>query len=31
VASQEGVCLLSTPMTSYEIAGRLYALGVPPS
>lgn len=31
VASQEGVCLLSTPMTSYEIAGRLYALGLPSS
>ena len=31
VAGQEGVCLLSTAMTSYEAAGRLYSLGLPPA
>lgn len=27
-ADQEGVPLLTTPLTSYELAGRLYELGV---
>lgn len=31
VAGQEGVCILGTPMTSYEVAGRLFELGVPPA
>ncbi|NLC55340.1 MAG: serine kinase [Armatimonadetes bacterium] len=26
VAQQEGVCLLSTPLSTYEAAGKLYAL-----
>ncbi|MBI3944728.1 MAG: serine kinase [Armatimonadetes bacterium] len=31
VAEQEGICLLSTPLSTYEVAGRLYALGIAPA
>lgn len=29
-AVQENLCLLGTTMSTYEVAGRLYAIGVPP-
>ncbi|MDH7569330.1 MAG: DRTGG domain-containing protein [Armatimonadota bacterium] len=31
VARREGVCLLSTAMGTYEVCGRLFALGIPPA
>ncbi len=31
VAAQEGVCILGTPMGSFEVAGRLFTLNIPPA
>ena len=28
-ATQEGLCVLSTPLTAYEACGRMAALGIP--